>query len=76
MRIDCYNASECSISELEYGDTFYREGILYLKTNVSPFMLPEHSCFAVSLDVGLLTRFDDNTIVTIAETKVVTYNEV
>lgn len=76
MRIDCYNASECAISELECGDTFYREGILYIKTNVSPFMVAEHTCFAVSLDVGLLTQFNENTIVTVAETKVVTYNEV
>lgn len=76
MRIDCYNASECAISELECGDTFYREGVLYIKVNVCPFMTTEHSCFAVALDVGLLTKFDENTIVTLAETKVVTYNEV
>ena len=76
MRIDCYNACECPISELECGDTFYREGVLYIKANVSPFMTAKHDCFALALGVGLLTQFDENTMVTIAETKVVTYNEV
>lgn len=72
MRVDCYNACECPISAVEYGDTCYYRGELYLKVNPCAFPVDIiTSCVIVSLGDGMLQMVDSDTLVTLADTKVV-----
>lgn len=73
MRVDCYNASECPISSIQYGDTFYHQGELYLRVNTAMkhSLEDETTCWAVALGDGMLMPFDADGSVTLADTKVV-----
>lgn len=68
MRIDCYNACECPIGTLEYGDTFYFGGTICMRVmpiqNIS-------DCMCVRLDSGELQVVPTDTAVILADTKVV-----
>lgn len=77
MRVDCYNASECPISSIQYGDTFYHNATLYLKVNVDmkSSLRDETTCWAVDLSDGMLMPFGEETSVILADTKVVVNTE-
>ena len=77
MRVDCYNASECPISSIEFGDTFYYNSELYIKINPSTF-IPNNQYYswAVALSDGRLTQFDEGTSVILADTKVIANTKV
>ena len=62
MRIDCYNASECTIDEIDYGDTFYLNGILYIHINQTMFGYTDNQ-YAVDLATGMLEKFKPHTVV-------------
>lgn len=74
MRIDCYNASECSIEQINCGDTFYLDGELWIK--VAPLGVDlvaplSDRCYIVSLSRGELRTIKYNAFVVLADTKVV-----
>ena len=71
MRIDCYNACETEIAELEFGDTCYYLGTVWMKVN--PYSLPVSStgCAIVALNNGEMRIVDSSTSVILADTKVV-----
>ena len=73
MRVNCYNASETPLAKLDYGDTFYYNGILYLKA-VSAIIPTDNvsmgSCLAVDLARGKICLFDDFLLVIKANTMV------
>ena len=69
MRVDCYNACECAISEIEIGDTFYYDGYLYIRANEA--VIAPDNCIGVRLDNGDITIFRSGELVTKADTKVV-----
>lgn len=71
MRVDCYNASECDISSVEYGDTCYYSGKLWIRANVSEVPITSNKCAIVALDTGDMKVVDSNTQVVLADTKVV-----
>lgn len=74
MRVDCYNASECPLSSLDYGDTFYLDGRLYIKVGVADVdVVAEYPgrCYIVSLDRGELKSVKEDIAVILADTKVV-----
>lgn len=72
MRVDCYNACECLISELEYGDTFYYLGALWIKVNLGVALHTESDKTAiVDLATGELDTVLNSTRVVMADTKVV-----
>lgn len=74
MRIDCYNASECSVIDIQYGDTFYYNSELYMRVSGVPVREPQACtdiCWAVSLSTGALTSFNSDISVIFADTKVV-----
>lgn len=75
MRVNCYNASECPVSEITCGDTFYFEGKLCIK--VAPFDVDiiapmQGRCYIVSLETGELRSIKDDAPVSKAETEIVT----
>ena len=77
MKVDCYNASACLISSLQYGDTFYYDGELYLRVNADLRTDNDHcSCWAVALGNGALIPINPDIPVVLADTKVVANNEV
>ena len=69
MRVDCYNACECAISEIEIGDTFYYDGYLYIRANEA--VIAPDNCVAVRLDSGDVSICRPDLLVTKADTKVV-----
>ena len=69
MRVGCYNACECPISEIEIGDTFYYEGDLFIRANEA--VIAPDNCIGVRLDNGDLSIFRPDVSVTKADTKVV-----
>lgn len=74
MRVDCYNATECQISDVEIGDTFYgKDNYLYIRINPSEYLVDDTGdlCYAVRLDIGELYRFPPFSSVILADTKVV-----
>ena len=71
MKVECYNASECPISQLQYGDTCYYNNELCIKTNVSAYRPLEKQCWIVFLGRGELLSISNDTLVTFASTKVV-----
>ena len=72
MRVDCYNASSCLISSIQYGDTFYYDGELYIRVNADLRNGCDHcSCWAVALGNGALVPISPNVSVVLADTKVV-----
>ena len=70
MRVDCYNACETEIAELEFGDTCYYLGTVWIKVNVNP-SLAITGCAIVALNTGELRIVDSSTCVILADTKVV-----
>lgn len=70
MRVDCYNACETEIAELEFGDTCYYLGTVWIKVNVNP-ALAITGCAIVALNTGELRIVDSSTNVILADTKVV-----
>ena len=74
MRVDCYNACECSLSELFSGDTFYLDGTLYLKAYSQKEIL-EDCDFIVDLARGEIMLAKRDTMVQKADTKVVAYGD-
>lgn len=75
MRIDCYNACECGLGDLDFGDTFYLDGALYLK--VQCYFNPSKSGYSYIVDLarGAMRSESDETIVAKADTKVVAYGD-
>lgn len=72
MKIDCYNACTCPISSIQYGDTFYYDNELYIRVDADARTKVDHvSCWAVALGNGALVPINPDTIVTLADTKVV-----
>lgn len=72
MRVDCYNASECPVSSVECGDTFYFAGRLWIKVeqcNVD--LYPMDRCSIVALDRGELRSIKSDALVILADTKIV-----
>ena len=70
MRIDCYNACECTIDSIEYGDTFYYQGTVCIRVN--PLSWADCSdCVFVRLDTGELIICKPSLEVIKADTKVV-----
>lgn len=77
MRVNCYNATECSVAEVEVGNTFYLESVLYIKVGVFDVdVVAEYPgrCFIVSLDRGELKSIREDTRVILADTMVVVGN--
>ena len=73
MRVDCFNACECELSELLSGDTFYLDGALYLKAYMESTAMADGE-YVVDLARGEIMVVLKNTIVQKADTKVVAYN--
>lgn len=74
MRVDCYNASECPISEVACGDTFYLEGRLWIKVEqcaVDLYPMRTDRCSIVALDRGELRSIKADALVILADTKIV-----
>lgn len=71
MRIDCYNACETTISELEFGDTCYYLGRLWIKVNAIGIPVKPTDSVMVALDSGELSLVDNETNVILADTKVI-----
>lgn len=74
MRINCYNATETTISALEYGDTFYLDGTLYIKVapnDVDLITTQQCRSFIVDLARGVLRSIKSDTNVLLADTTVV-----
>jgi hypothetical protein len=74
MRVDCYNASECPLTSLDYGDTFYLDGVLYIKLGIADVdVVADYPgrCFIASLDKGELKSVKDDIAVILADTKVI-----
>ena len=74
MRVDCYNASECPLSSLDSGDTFYLDGTLFIKlvvADVDTIVEYPGRCYIASLDRGEIRSIKDDTSVILADTKVV-----
>lgn len=71
MRIDCYNACETDILELEYGDTCYYLGRLWIKVNAVGVPMKPAQCVLVALNNGDLIFVENETCVILADTKVI-----
>lgn len=74
MRVDCYNASECPLTALDYGDTFYLDGVLYIKLGIADVDVVAEfpgRVFIASLDKGELRSVKDDVAVLYADTRVV-----
>ena len=70
MKVDCYNACECYFSDLEFGDSFYSDGFLYLKAFDKNWRDPDNG-IAVKLSTGYLEVFSFQDKVIKADAKVV-----
>lgn len=75
MRIDCYNASECYFSDLEFGDCFYFQSNLYLKAFDRNWKDPDNG-LAVKLDTGYICEFEFSEKVIKADAKIVAVNPI
>ena len=79
MRVDCYNACECTVDEIMVGDTFYLDGVLYLKVGVADVDLVAmpmlNRCLIVELGRGVLKSIKAEAVVTRAETRIVANEE-
>ena len=76
MRVNCYNATECPLSEIFVGDTFYLNSTLCIKVlpdNVDVFATQQDRCFVVELEKGILKSVKADAPVIKAETEVVTH---
>lgn len=79
MRVNCYNASECPVSELTCGDTLYFNGELCIK--VAPFDVDviapiQGRCYIVVLSTGELKSVkDDAPVISANNTEIVTKTE-
>ena len=76
MRVDCYNACECPVDSLAYGDTCYYEGRLWIKArdntiNMRLDDVVDDDCVLVALDNGEMYIADKDLRVILADTKVV-----
>lgn len=71
MRIDCYNACECTIDSIEYGDTFYYQDTVCMRVNAIVLLNSNRECAYVRLDTGELTICKPDMTVIKADTKVV-----
>lgn len=71
MRVDCYNACECTVDSLEYGDTCYYSGKVWIKANANDLPVTSGKCAIVALDTGELKVVDVDMMVVLADTKVV-----
>ena len=74
MKVDCCNATECPLSSVTYGDTFYLDGRLYIKVGVTDVDVVSDSfgrCLIVALDRGELRSVKEDIAVILADTKVV-----
>lgn len=71
MRIDCYNACECTIDSIEYGDTFYYQDTVCMRVNATMWLHSDRECTYVRLDTGELVICDHALAVIKADTKVV-----
>ena len=79
MRVNCCNASECPVSEITVGDTFYLNGRLYIKVavaNVDVVSETKGRCLIVSLDRGELMSVKEDVPVVYAETEVKAFSKV
>lgn len=81
MRIDCYNASECTVGKMLPGDTFYFDGVLHIKVALNDVDIIPHPtkferCYIVALDTGNLKSVKADAPVIFADTKVVANNAV
>lgn len=78
MRIDCYNACECDVIELEYGDTCYYNSTICIRLNLTSYNLTSYSGVPISemvvvaeLNTGNVLFLPKDTKVILADTKVV-----
>lgn len=71
MRVDCYNACECTVESLAYGDTFYYKGELWIKVNSMNIPMQTDDCAILTLSDGVLSFVKSDTAVILADTKVV-----
>ena len=71
MKVDCYNACECEVSSLEYGDTCYHASRIWIKANVNEIPITSNKCALVALDTGEMKVVEANMKVVLADTKVV-----
>ena len=76
MRIDCYNACECDVAELEYGDTCYYNSTICIRLNLTSCRMDNGvpiSDIAVvaELNTGNVLFLPKDTKVILADTKVV-----
>jgi hypothetical protein len=70
MRVDCYNACECTIDSIEYGDTFYYKNTVCIRVNAT-MLYSGNECAYVRLDTGELFICNFDMLVIKADTKVV-----
>ena len=79
MRVNCYNASECTVRDIVCGDTFYYGGELCIK--VAPFDVDviapvSGRCYIVVLSTGELKSIKEEAPVTSASnTEIITKAE-
>ena len=71
MRVDCYNACECPINSVEYGDTFYFNDTVCMRVNVDVLRSLVNDVAYVRLDTGDVCIASGDTMVILADTKVV-----
>lgn len=78
MRVDCYNACECPVKDIEVGDTFYYDKELYIRINHGGLIEQKRKdiVFAIMLSTGRLDVFADDATVIKADSKVVACNAV
>lgn len=78
MKVDCYNACECPVKDIEVGDTFYYEGDLYIRIHHGGLIDQSRGdiVYGVMLSTGELCVFADDATVTKADSKVVACNAV
>ena len=77
MRVNCYNASSCVLSDLTAGDTFYFEDKLFIKVAVGTVdVVAEYPgrTYIVALDTGELRSVKSDISVVLALTEVVARN--
>ena len=70
MRVDCYNACECPISALDYGDTFYYADTVCMRVSTFNNVFGD-DCAYVRLDTGEVWACKPDLAVVKADTKVV-----
>lgn len=73
MKVDCYNASNLPLSQVTVGDTFYYNDTLYIRvaSMFSFISKRENEVAVVDLATGVLTALDEDSVVALADTKIV-----